>query len=69
VSGISVPRDSVLKNSSGELMLWVHTDAERFVPQLVTVQAIDANTYAVLKGLNDGARVVTQNAATLSQIR
>lgn len=69
VFGMPVPRDSVLKNSRGELMLWEHVDAENFAPKLVKVQAVDADTYAVLEGLSDGARVVTQGAATLSQIR
>ena len=69
VSGIAVPRNSVLKNSRGEPMLWTHTSAERFVPQRVTVQALDGDTVAVLSGLHDGARVVTQGVATLTQIR
>jgi len=69
IDGIAVPRDSVLKNSQGELMLWEQVAAERFVPQRVTVQALDANTFAVLQGLSDGARVVTQGAAALSQMR
>lgn len=69
VFGIPVPRDSVLKNSRGEFMLWEHVNAENFAPKLVKVQAVDADTYAVLEGLSDGVRVVTQGAATLSQIR
>ena len=69
LKGIPVPRDSVLKNSRGEPMLWVHTEAEHFVPQRVKVQALDAHTVAVLQGLSNGARVVIQGAATLAQIR
>jgi RND family efflux transporter MFP subunit len=69
IDGIAVPRDSVLKNNQGEPMLWEQVNAERFVPQRVTVQALDANTMAVLQGLSDGARVVTQGAAALSQIK
>jgi len=69
VDGIAVPRDSVLKSPSGEALLWEQVSAERFVPQRVTVQALNANTMAVLHGLSDGARVVTQGAASLSQIR
>lgn len=69
ISGIPVPRDSVLKNNRGEPMLWEHTAAEYFVPKSVKVQAVDADTFAVVEGLSDGARVVTQGAAVLSQIR
>lgn len=69
VDGIAVPRDSVLKSASGEALLWEQVGAERFVPQRVTVQALDADNVAVIKGLSDGARVVTQGAAALSQIK
>ncbi|MFH1816848.1 MAG: HlyD family efflux transporter periplasmic adaptor subunit [Pseudomonadota bacterium] len=67
--GIAVPQGSVTKNSSGETMVWVHAAAERFVPQKVKVQPLDAHTVAVLEGLHDGDRVVTQGAALLTQIR
>lgn len=69
VNGIAVPRNSVLKNSRGEPLLWTHTSAERFVPQQVTVQALDGDRLAVLSGLHDGTRVVTQGAPSLAQIR
>lgn len=69
IRGIPVPQGSVMKNSSGETIVWVHAAAERFVPQKVKVQAVDADTIAVLEGLHDGDRVVTQGAALLTQIR
>jgi RND family efflux transporter MFP subunit len=67
--GIAVPQGSVMKNSSGETMVWVHATAERFVPKKVSVQPLDAQSVAVLEGLHDGDRVVTQGAALLTQIR
>lgn len=69
IRGIPVPQGSVMKNSSGETIVWVHASAERFVPQRVKVQPLDANTVAVVEGLHDGDRVVTQGAALLSQVR
>jgi len=69
IRGIPVPQGSVMKNSSGETIVWVHASAERFVPKKVKVQAVDANTVAVLEGLHDGDRVVTQGATLLTQIR
>jgi multidrug efflux pump subunit AcrA (membrane-fusion protein) len=69
IRGIPVPQGSVMKNSSGETIVWVHATAERFVPKKVDVQPLDANTVAVLEGLHDGDRVVTQGAALLAQIR
>ncbi len=67
--GIPVPQGSIMKNSGGEMIVWVHVSAERFVPQKVKVQPLDANTVAIVDGLHDGDRVVTQGAALLSQIR
>lgn len=69
IRSIPIPQGSVMKNSSGETIVWVHASAERFVPQRVKVQPVDANTVAVLEGLHDGERVVTRGAALLSQIR
>lgn len=67
--GIPIPQGSIMKNSSGEIIVWVHISAERFVPKKVKVQPIDVNTVSVIEGLHDGDRVVTQGAALLSQIR
>lgn len=69
IRGIPVPQGSVMKNGSGETIVWVHAAAERFVPEKVVVQPLDANTVAVLEGLHEGDRVVTQGAALLAQIR
>ena len=69
IRGIPVPQGSVMKNSSGETIVWLHASAERFVPQRIKVQPLDGNTVAVLDGLHDGDRVVTQGAALLAQIR
>jgi len=67
--GIPVPQGSVMKNSGGETIVWLHASAERFVPHRVKAQRVDGQTFAILEGLHDGDRVVTQGAALLSQIR
>jgi cobalt-zinc-cadmium efflux system membrane fusion protein len=67
IRGIAVPQGSVMKNSSGETIVWLHASAERFMSQRVKTQPVDANTVAVLQGLHDGDRVVTQGASLLSQ--
>ena len=69
VSGIPVPQSSIMKNSSGDAIVWLHTSAELFVSQKVQIYAMDATTVAAVEGLHDGDRVVTQGAAVLSQIR
>lgn len=69
IRGIPVPQDSVIKNSSGETIVWLHVSAERFMPHRVKAQRVDGQTFAILEGLHGGDRVVTQGAALLSQIR
>jgi RND family efflux transporter MFP subunit len=69
IRAIPVPQGSVMKNSNGESFVWLHASAELFVPKKVKVQPLDGNTVAVLEGLHDGDRVVTQGAALLSQVR
>ena len=43
--------------------------AERFVPQPVQVQALDAQTVVVTRGLEAGQRVVVQGASLVAQVR
>ena len=69
IRSIRVPQSSVVKSNNGEAIVWVHTSAERFVSQRVQVQALDASSVAIVAGLQDGDRVVTQGASLLSQIR
>ncbi|MDP2751946.1 MAG: HlyD family efflux transporter periplasmic adaptor subunit [Rhodocyclaceae bacterium] len=68
IRGAAVAR-SALTGRSGEEILWVHTEAERFVARKVRVQSLDAANVAILEGLRDGERVVTEGASLLSQIR
>lgn len=67
--GAVVPMSAVLRESSGEQMVWVHIAAERFVARLVQTQALDAQNAVVTAGLKGGERVVVQGAASLAQIR
>lgn len=69
VRGVALPQTSLTRNGSGESTVWVHASAERFVPKKVRAQSIDADTVAVVEGLHEGDRVVTQGAASLAQIR
>ncbi|AAZ97700.1 hypothetical protein Tbd_1747 [Thiobacillus denitrificans ATCC 25259] len=69
VRGVALPQTSLTRNAGGETTVWVHASAERFVAKPVRAQAIDADTVAVVEGLHEGDRVVTQGAASLAQIR
>ncbi|MBC7624294.1 MAG: efflux RND transporter periplasmic adaptor subunit [Aeromicrobium sp.] len=69
VKGHAVSAASVVKNPSNQDIVWVHTAAERFKPLTIRWAALDGARVAVLDGLTDGARVVTQGAALINQVR
>ena len=69
LKGAAIPRAALTKVGAGETAVWVHTEAERFVARRVRHQALDAANVAVIDGLHDGDRVVTEGASLLSQVR
>ena len=69
IRGAAVARSALTKSSSGETIVWVHTEAERFVARKIRVLALDASHVAIADGLHDGDRVVTVGAGLLSQVR
>lgn len=69
VQGMALPAQAVSRNSANEPVVWVKAGAERFVPQPVTLQPLNAQTVAVTQGLDADARVVVQGAWLLAQIR
>lgn len=69
VSGIAVPASAVLRLSGGEMVVWVHTEAERFVQKKVQARALNGRQVAVLAGLHDDERVVMSGASLLAQIK
>lgn len=69
IQGAAVPLQAVTKLSSGETAVWVHTGPERFAVRKIRTQALDAVNIAVVDGLHDGERVVTDGASLLSQVR
>ena len=69
VKGFAVPTSAVVKSASNQDMLWVHTDAETFVPRSIRVAPLSGSTVSVTDGLNAGDRVVTQGAPLINQVR
>jgi hypothetical protein len=69
IRGLAIPRKSVLRSTSGQTIVIEHTGAERFEPRMVRVEPLDADRVIVLDGVRVGARVVTQGAELLNQIR
>ncbi len=69
LEGIVVPRDAILRGSNGQLVVYVKTNAERFVQREVRVEPLDGDTVLVVAGLEVGLRVVAEGAELLNQIR
>lgn len=68
-NGVAVPQAALVKNASGDAVVWLHTGAERYTPRTVKWTPLDASNIAVSAGLNDGDRVVTEGASLLAQMR
>lgn len=68
-AGIVLPAAAVVRNAANQPVVWIKASAERFVPQPVQVQALDATTVLVTQGLSPDNRVVVQGATLVAQIR
>jgi hypothetical protein len=64
-----VPRESVIRTSEGQEILWERRSAEIFVAHQVSPLPIDAHSVLIPSKLGPGVRVVTSGAEVLSQIR
>ena len=69
VKGIVLPAQAVVRNAANEPMVWIKSGAERYIPQPVQYQALDAQSVVVTAGLGADNRVVVQGAPLISQIR
>jgi len=69
VSGFVLPAQAVVRNPANETVVWIKSGAERFIPQPVQFQPLDAQTVIVTRGLGAHNRVVVQGAALIAQIR
>lgn len=68
-AGVAVPVAALVRNSGNESIVWVHASAERFVPQKVTAQPLDGERLLLTSGVPGKARVVSQGAEALIQLR
>jgi membrane fusion protein, heavy metal efflux system len=69
LSAIAVPRESLVRSSSGQTIVWTHVDVERFEPRVVKTTPIDAVHAGIVAGLEPGLRIVTRGAELINQVR
>ncbi|MSP49523.1 MAG: HlyD family efflux transporter periplasmic adaptor subunit [Alphaproteobacteria bacterium] len=67
--GVILPRESVVTDTSGQSVVWQHTEAEIFVPVPVRVEPIDGTQILIIAGLKPNSRVVVESADLLNEVR
>ncbi len=67
--GIAVPRESVIRASNGQQVVYVHVAPEQFEAKPVRVETLDGERVLLLAGLEPGARVAIQGAELLDHVR
>ncbi len=68
-AGLVLPKAAVVMAASGESIVWVHGEPERFQPRAVKLRAIDGERVLVEAGLDAGERVVTSATELINQVR
>ena len=69
VKGFVLPAQAITRNAANEPVVWIKSGAERYIPQPVQYQPLDARTVVVTQGLGADNRVVVQGAPLIAQIR
>lgn len=69
VQGVVLPAEAVVRSAANEPIVWIKSGAERFIPQPIRYQPVDARSVVVTSGLSAENRVVVQGAALIAQIR
>jgi RND family efflux transporter MFP subunit len=68
-TGIAAPRTAVVRAGNGQMIVYEHANAERFMPREVRVEPLDAERVIIVSGLEPNRRIVTQGVELLNQIR
>jgi membrane fusion protein, heavy metal efflux system len=69
VQGVVLPAEAVVRNAANEPVVYIKVGAERYLPQPVKLQPLDAQTVIATQGLAADNRVVVQGASLLNQVR
>lgn len=67
--GVALPVAALFKLSNSQQMVWVHTEAERFVARSVQVKHLDPQRVVVTSGLQEGERILISGASLLAQVK
>jgi biotin carboxyl carrier protein len=67
--GVKLPRAAVQRGFGNLAVVWEHTAPETFVPHIVTMVPLDAESVIATGGVADGMRLVTGGAQFVNQVR
>jgi multidrug efflux pump subunit AcrA (membrane-fusion protein) len=67
--GIVLPSSAVIRSAEGPPIIFEMSSAERFVPRQVRVQPLDGRNVLVVAGVERSARIVTEAASLVAQVR
>lgn len=67
--GIVLPREAVVRGPSGDAVVWLHREPERFEARPVRVEPFDAGRLVAVAGLEPDERVVVRGAELINQVR
>ena len=67
--GVALPAAALFKLTNAQQMVWVHTEAERFVARAVQFKRLDAQRVVITSGLQEGERVLISGASLLAQVK
>ncbi|MCC2615025.1 efflux RND transporter periplasmic adaptor subunit [Aestuariibacter halophilus] len=69
IEGLVLPARAVVTNSAGVPVVWIKVSAQRFIPQMIRYNTLDAGRVLITHGLGADNRVVVDGADLLNQIR
>lgn len=69
LTGLALPRASVVRSGNGQDIVYEHTTAERFEARPVRTEPLDGTRVLVAEGVGPGKRIVTLGAELLDQVR
>ncbi|KQP48888.1 RND transporter [Methylobacterium sp. Leaf399] len=69
LTGLALPRASVVRSGNGQDIVYEHTTAERFEARPVRIEPLDGTRVLVAEGVGPGKRIVTLGAELLDQVR
>lgn len=67
--GIRLPTEAIVRNATGETVVWQRLSAEAFISRPVQVVPLDGTSVMITSGLTENMRIVTAGSAMLAQVR